>query len=53
MDVKIKEPTVKEFMLKKFPTNTWMDCPVSKIYWVVIQEYAKYYHNEILKQLTK
>lgn len=37
--------TVRKFMLKKYPTNVYMDCPVPKEYWEVIQEYA----NEYLK----
>lgn len=32
--------TVREFMLKKFPTNEYMDCPVPKEYWPIIQEYS-------------
>lgn len=44
-----EEPTVRKFMLKRFPTNVYMDCPVSKEYWEVIQEYAESYHQEKLK----
>lgn len=35
-----EEITVKKFMLKKFPTNEYMDCPVPKHHWETIQEYA-------------
>lgn len=32
--------TVRQFMLKKFPTNEYMDCPVPKHHWETIQEFA-------------
>lgn len=38
--------TVKKFMLKKFPTNEYMDCPVPRHHWEVIQEYAEAYHAQ-------
>jgi hypothetical protein len=31
---------VRQFMLKKFPTNEYMDCPVPQHHWETIQEYA-------------
>jgi len=40
--------TVKKFMLKKFPTNKYMDCPVPKHHWETIQEYANEYASEQL-----
>jgi len=41
--------TVKQFMLKKFPTNEYMDCPVPKHHWETIQEYANAYHESKVK----
>jgi len=38
--------TVKHFLLKKFPTKDYMDCPVPKHYWEVMQEYAEAYHAD-------
>lgn len=38
--------TVKKFMLKKFPKNEYMDCPVPKHHWEVIQEYAEAYARQ-------
>jgi len=32
--------TVKKFLLKKFPTKDYMDCPVPKHYWEIMEEYA-------------
>ena len=43
--------TVKQFMLKKFPTSEYMDCPVGKHHWETIQEYADAYCEFILKEL--
>lgn len=40
--------TVKKFMLKKFPTNKYMDCPVPIHHWETIQEYANEYASEQL-----
>lgn len=31
---------VRQFMLKKFPTNEYMDCPLPQHHWETIQEYA-------------
>ena len=45
--------TVKKFMLKKFPTNEYMDCPIPKHYWVTIQEYATVYAEHILADLLE
>ncbi len=42
--------TVRQFMLKKYPTNEWMDCPVPKHHWEVIQEYADAYHKHLTEQ---
>lgn len=39
----MKAETVKQFMLKKYPTNRYMDCPVPQHHWPVIQEYAEQY----------
>ncbi len=32
--------TVRDFMLKKFPTNKYIDCPIPKETWPLFQEYA-------------
>lgn len=40
--------TVRKFMLKKFPTNVYMDCPIPKHYWETIQEYAEVYHKSLI-----
>lgn len=40
-----KEITVKQFLLKKFPTNEYIDCPIPKEYWPIMQEYAEAYHK--------
>lgn len=42
--------TVREFMLKKFPTNEYIDCPVPTHYWETIQEYANEYYESKLKE---
>jgi hypothetical protein len=39
----MKEETVRQFMLKKYPTKDYLDCPVPKHYWPIIQEYAEEY----------
>lgn len=39
----MKSETLRQFMLKKYPTKDYLDCPVPKHYWEVIQEYADYY----------
>jgi len=44
--------TVNQFMLKKFPTNEYMDCPVPTHYWETIQEYANAYHESKVKELN-
>lgn len=46
-----EEMTVKKFMLKKFPTNEYMDCPVPRHHWDTIQEYAEIYHESKLQPL--
>jgi hypothetical protein len=43
--------TVRSFMLKKFPTDKYMDCPVPKHYWEIIQEYAELYAS--IKDIEK
>lgn len=43
--------TVREFMLKKFPTNEYMDCPVPKEYWPIIQEYSSQQNREYVEAL--
>jgi len=35
-----EELTIKKFLLKKFPTHEYMDCPVPKHHWETIEEYA-------------
>ena len=35
-----KYPLVRAFLLKKYPTRQYFDCPVSKEYYEVMQEYA-------------
>lgn len=49
---KVKQMTVRQFMLKKFPTNKYMDCPVPKHHWEIIQEYADEYHKSKVKNLS-
>jgi hypothetical protein len=39
--------TVRQFMLKKFPTNKYTDCPVPQHHWETIQEYADQYAREV------
>lgn len=39
----MKAGTLKQFLLKKYPTNEYFDCPVPKHHWEVIQEYADDY----------
>jgi len=39
----MKAGTLKQFLLKKYPTNEYFDCPVPKHHWEVIQEYADHY----------
>jgi len=39
----MKADKVRQFMLKKYPTKDYFDCPVPKHYWDVIQEYADNY----------
>ncbi len=38
--------TVKQFLLKKFPTSEYMDCPIGKHHWETMQEYAEAYHAQ-------
>lgn len=45
--------TVRKFMLKKFPTNEYMDCPVPQHHWETIQEYAEAYHASKSEQLNE
>jgi len=40
---------VKKFMLKKFPTNQYIDCPVPQHHWETIQEYAEKYYQWKIK----
>ena len=44
--------TAREFLLKRFPTNKYWDCPVPKHYWEIMEEYAKAYHEEQVKLLA-
>lgn len=39
----MKAETLKQFLLNKYPTNEYFDCPVPKHHWEVIQEYAEHY----------
>jgi len=39
----MKADKVRQFMLKKYPTKDYFDCPVPKHHWEVIQEYADDY----------
>jgi len=39
----MKAENVRQFMLKKYPTKDYLDCPVPKHHWEVIQEYAEHY----------
>ena len=39
----MKTENLKQFLLKKYPTNEYFDCPVPKHHWEVIQEYAEYF----------
>lgn len=47
------EEKVRKFMLKKFPTNEYWDCPVPKHHWEVIQEYADDYAKEQIQKDRK
>ena len=38
--------TLKQFQLKKFPTNEYMDCPIPKHHWETIEEYGQEIRNE-------
>lgn len=38
--------TVKKFLLKKFPTDQYMDCPIGKHHWETMKEYAEAYHAQ-------
>lgn len=39
----MKAGTLKQFLLKKYPTSEYFDCPVQKHHWEVMQEYAEHY----------
>lgn len=43
--------TVKEFLLKRYPTNNYMDCPIPKHHWETMQQYADAYHKDKMKIL--
>jgi hypothetical protein len=45
--------TVRKFMLKKFPTNEYMDCPIPTHHWEMIQEYADKYLASINCEIEK
>ncbi len=47
IDMQGEEITVKKFLLKKFPTNKYFDCPVPSHHWETMQEYAEAYHQSI------
>lgn len=38
-----EEPTIKKFLLKKYPPSEYMDCPVPKHHWEDIEDYAQIY----------
>lgn len=42
--------TVRQFMLKKFPTNKYMDCPIPTHHWETIQEYADQYAADKIRE---
>jgi hypothetical protein len=43
---------VRVFLLKKFPTNKYLDCPVPKDYYDIMEEYAEAYHKNKVKELN-
>lgn len=43
---------VRVFLLKKFPTDKYLDCPVPKNYYGIMQEYAEVYHESKVKLLN-
>ena len=43
--------SVRKFMLNRFPTDEYMDCPVPKEYWPIMQEYSDQ-ENERLKAVV-
>ena len=46
----MKAEKVRKFMLKKFPTNEYWDCPVPKHHWEIIQEYADSYAKDQIQK---
>lgn len=44
---------VRKFMLKKFPTNKYMDCPVPQHHWATIQEYAYQCTSQLREELDQ
>lgn len=48
--MKEEEITVRKFMLKKFPTNEYIDCPIPKHHWETIREYAEAYASQEKKK---
>ena len=47
-----KYPLVRAFLLKKYPTSQYFDCPVPKEYYEVMQEYADQFkvREEVIKK---
>ena len=45
-----EEITVRKFMIKKYPTDKYMDCPVPQHHWETIQEYATEYADQQLSE---
>lgn len=37
--------TLRKYFLKKFKAKKYIDCPVPKVYWDIMQEYAEAYHK--------
>lgn len=45
--------TLKQFLLKKFPTHLYMDCPIPKHHWETIDEYAESKAKEFAEWVYK
>lgn len=42
--------TPKEFLLKKYPPDTFYDCPVPKEYWKDMQEFSDANNRQLAEQ---
>lgn len=42
--------TPKEFLLKKYPTHRFFDCPVPKRYWKDMQEFSDANNRQLAEQ---